>query len=109
MLHHLYLFFQSIEGISLDELKSEKCVRISAEDLIELGELAGPAYSRSPTKRKTNSKPMLLSIDVRNPEEYPSLSYYTPKRKLRGFYRNQPVHLAVCPNMVSTPYIYGWM
>lgn len=60
----------SIDGISLDELKSEKCVRISAEDLIELGELAGPAHSRSPTKRKTNSKPMLLSIDVRNPEEY---------------------------------------
>lgn len=60
-----------MEPFTLDELKREKCCRISAEDLIELGELSGPAQTKSPTKRKQNSKPMLLVIDVRSPEEYP--------------------------------------
>ncbi|KAH9489035.1 hypothetical protein Btru_039677 [Bulinus truncatus] len=60
----------SMEPISLEELKSEKYPRISAEDLIELGELAGSAYSRSPTKKRQNSKPMILILDVRHHEEY---------------------------------------
>lgn len=55
----------------MEELKAEKCPRISAEDLIELGELAGPASSRSPTKKKQNSKPMILIVDVRSSDEYP--------------------------------------
>ena len=60
-----------MEPIPVEELKSEKCPRISADDLIELGEFQGNANSRSPTKKKTNSKPMLVVIDVRGLEEYP--------------------------------------
>lgn len=60
-----------MEPIPIEELKGEKCPRISAEDLIELGELAGAAYSRSPTKKRQNSKPMILIIDVRLYDEYP--------------------------------------
>ncbi|CAG5132571.1 unnamed protein product, partial [Candidula unifasciata] len=60
----------SMEPIPLEELKGEKCPRISAEDLIELGELAGAAYSRSPTKKRQNSKPMILIVDVRLYEDY---------------------------------------
>lgn len=64
-------FLQSMEPIKVEELKTEKCCRISAEDLIELGELCGPASSKSPTKRRPNSKPVIIVIDIRNPEEYP--------------------------------------
>ncbi|KAK7096693.1 TBC domain-containing protein kinase-like protein [Littorina saxatilis] len=60
----------SMEPITVEELKAEKCPRISAEDLIELGELSGPAYSRSPSKKRLNSKPMILMVDVRSHEEY---------------------------------------
>ncbi|KAK3099167.1 hypothetical protein FSP39_000436 [Pinctada imbricata] len=60
----------SMEPIPVEELKTEKCPRISAEDLIELGELSGPSHTKSPTKRKQNSKPMLLVIDVRNQEDF---------------------------------------
>ena len=67
------LCLQSMEPISVEELKAEKCPRISAEDLVELGELSGPAFSRSPTKKRQNSKPMILMVDVRAQEEYPWL------------------------------------
>ena len=60
-----------MEPIKVEELKTEKCCRISAEDLIEMGELCGPSASKSPTKRKPNSKPMIIVVDIRNPEEYP--------------------------------------
>ncbi|XP_071087688.1 TBC domain-containing protein kinase-like protein [Haliotis cracherodii] len=60
----------SMEALTLEELKSEKASRISAEDLIELGELMGSAPTRSPTKKKQNSKPMILVVDVRSVEEY---------------------------------------
>ena len=60
-----------MEPIPIQELKSEKCVRISAEDLIELCELAGPAASRSPSKKTTRARPKILIIDIRSPEEYP--------------------------------------
>lgn len=63
--------FQSMEPLKLEELKSEKCPRISAEDLLELGEFGGNTTTRSPTKKRVNTKPMLLVIDVRTPEEYP--------------------------------------
>lgn len=64
-------FWQSMEPVKVEELKTEKCCRISAEDLIEMGELCGPSSSKSPTKRKPNSRPMIIVIDIRNPEEYP--------------------------------------
>lgn len=60
----------SMEPIPMDELKGEKCPRISAEDLIELGELAGAGYSRSPTKKRQGSKPMIFIVDVRSVEDY---------------------------------------
>lgn len=60
-----------MEPIPLDELKSEKYPRISAEDLIELCELAGPTPGPSPTKRNKSNKPVILIIDVRSEDEYP--------------------------------------
>lgn len=60
----------SMEPVKVEELKTEKCCRISAEDLIEMGELCGPSSSKSPTKRKPNSRPMIIVIDIRNPEDY---------------------------------------
>lgn len=60
-----------MEAIPLEELRAEVCPRISAEDLIELCELTGPAQSRSPTKKNKSGKPKLLIIDVRTQEEYP--------------------------------------
>lgn len=73
-----------MEPITVEELKAEKCPRISAEDLIELGELAGPASSRSPTKKKQNSKPMILIVDVRSSDEYPSLDSYENEGERSG-------------------------
>ena len=60
-----------MEPIPLEELKVEKCLHISAEDLIELTELAGPIQTRSPVKRNKAAKPKILIIDVRSQEEYP--------------------------------------
>ncbi|KAL4235012.1 hypothetical protein ACF0H5_006650 [Mactra antiquata] len=60
----------SMEPLTLDELRSEKCPRISAEDLLELGEFIGNANTRSPTKKRGNGKPLLLVIDVRGPDEF---------------------------------------
>ena len=71
MVNGMFNLFQSMEPITLEELKSEKCPRISAEDLIELGELSGNHPTRSPMKKKANSKPMLMIVDVRSPDEYP--------------------------------------
>ncbi|CAH1778018.1 unnamed protein product [Owenia fusiformis] len=58
------------EPIPLEELKANRCSRISAADLIELGELAGPVGTKSPTKKTKNSRPKILIIDIRSPEEY---------------------------------------
>lgn len=72
-----------MEPVKVEELKTEKCCRISAEDLIEMGELCGPSSSKSPTKRKPNSRPMIIVIDIRNPEEYPQkLCQTTPQTDL---------------------------
>ena len=60
-----------MEPIPLEDLKAEKCPRISAEDLIELSEMSGPALSRSPTKKRESSKPKILIIDSRTQDEYP--------------------------------------
>lgn len=79
----------SMEPIPIEELKREKVPRISAEDLIELGELTGPAHSKSPTKRKQNSKPMLLVVDVRGEDEF---NKGTVERSI-----NIPFHSAFSP------------
>lgn len=60
-----------MEPIAIEELKAEKCPRISAEDMIELGEFLGAPLSRSPTKKRANSKPMIIIVDVRSADEYP--------------------------------------
>ena len=60
-----------MEPIPLDELKSEKFARISAEDLLELCELTGPSPGMSPSKRNKSSKPVIVIIDVRSEDEYP--------------------------------------
>lgn len=60
-----------MEPIPLEELKSEKCPRISAEDLIELSELKGQVNTKSPTKKRLNSKPLILIVDARTVDEYP--------------------------------------
>ena len=62
---------QSIETISLADLKAEKCPRVSAADLLELAELSGAVNTRSPTKRSRNAKPTIIVIDVRSTDEYP--------------------------------------
>lgn len=60
----------SRDPIPLDELRSEKCPRISAEDLIELGEFNGNKNTQSSAKRGANTEPLLLVIDVRPSDEY---------------------------------------
>ncbi|PVD34294.1 hypothetical protein C0Q70_05563 [Pomacea canaliculata] len=60
----------SMEPIAIEELKAEKCPRISAEDMIELGEFLGAPLSRSPTKKRANSKPMIIIVDVRSADEF---------------------------------------
>ncbi|KAL3878639.1 hypothetical protein ACJMK2_030970 [Sinanodonta woodiana] len=83
----------SMEPIPIEELKMEKCSRISAEDLMDLGELVGHANTRSPTKKRANSKPMIIVIDIRGPDEYkrgtvpgsiniPFSSAFTPEGQL---------------------------
>ncbi|XP_070553007.1 TBC domain-containing protein kinase-like protein [Ptychodera flava] len=60
----------SREPLPLEELKSEVCPRISAEDLIELCELKGPSDSRSPAKKNKASRPKMLVVDVRSSEDF---------------------------------------
>jgi len=60
----------SREPIPLEELKADKVPRISAEDLIELAELAGVGSSRSPTKKRQSSKPEILIVDVRMADDF---------------------------------------
>ncbi|XP_072171396.1 TBC domain-containing protein kinase-like protein [Diadema setosum] len=60
----------SREALSLSELKSEVAPRISAEDLLELCDLAGSKNSHSPTKKNRNSKAVMLIIDIRSSEDF---------------------------------------
>jgi hypothetical protein len=48
-----------MDPISLNELKAEKCVRISGDDFLDLLDL----------NRTKFQKPKIIVIDVRNPEE----------------------------------------
>lgn len=60
----------SMEPIPVEELKTEKFPRISAEDLIELSELHGPMSGLSPTKRSKSAKPILVVVDVRPEDDF---------------------------------------
>ncbi|XP_071951591.1 TBC domain-containing protein kinase-like protein isoform X2 [Antedon mediterranea] len=59
----------SRDAMTLQDLKSEKSPRISAEDLLELCGLRG-MISRSPTKKTKSGKPMILIVDVRSSEDF---------------------------------------
>ncbi|KAK2151091.1 hypothetical protein LSH36_376g04007 [Paralvinella palmiformis] len=63
----------SMDGISLEDLKQERCPRISADDLIKLCELhiIGSSPGSSPSKWSRADKPPLVVIDIRPQEEYP--------------------------------------
>uniref|UniRef100_A0A8C2PXG3 TBC domain-containing protein kinase-like protein n=1 Tax=Cyprinus carpio TaxID=7962 RepID=A0A8C2PXG3_CYPCA len=61
----------SREPLKLSELKAEVSQRISVEDLIDLCELSGPAYFKTPVKRARTGKPKILAVDIRSLEEYP--------------------------------------
>jgi len=63
-----------MEPIPAEELKAEKFPRISAEDLIELCELSGPSKAPNPAKSSKSSKPLIVVVDVRSEDEYPSYS-----------------------------------
>jgi hypothetical protein len=53
-----------MEAISLEDLKKEKCPRISGEDVLRLLKAQG----------SSNNKPKLIVVDVRSKEEYVSFS-----------------------------------
>uniref|UniRef100_A0A8C2JB56 TBC domain-containing protein kinase-like protein n=1 Tax=Cyprinus carpio TaxID=7962 RepID=A0A8C2JB56_CYPCA len=56
----------SREPLKLSELKAEVSQRISVEDLIDLCELSGPAYFKTPVKRARTGKPKILAVDIRS-------------------------------------------
>uniref|UniRef100_H2YXL1 TBC1 domain family member 23 n=1 Tax=Ciona savignyi TaxID=51511 RepID=H2YXL1_CIOSA len=57
-------------AIPLSELKQEVCCRISADDLIQLGELQGANNSKTPAKLTKSSKPRIFVIDIRSSDEF---------------------------------------
>ena len=63
--------FQSMDAIPLEELKTEVCPRISAEDLLTLSGLLGATNGRNTSERSRASKPRIIVIDVRSHDEYP--------------------------------------
>ncbi|KAK3554124.1 hypothetical protein QTP70_019221, partial [Hemibagrus guttatus] len=60
----------SREPLKLSELKAEVSPRISAEDLIDLCELTGPAHFKTPVKRPKAVKTKIMAVDIRSNEEY---------------------------------------
>uniref|UniRef100_A0A671SK09 TBC domain-containing protein kinase-like protein n=1 Tax=Sinocyclocheilus anshuiensis TaxID=1608454 RepID=A0A671SK09_9TELE len=60
----------SREPLKLSELKAEVSPRISVEDLIDLCELSGPAYFKTPVKRARTGKPKILAVDIRSLEDF---------------------------------------
>uniref|UniRef100_A0A673FNI1 TBC domain-containing protein kinase-like protein n=1 Tax=Sinocyclocheilus rhinocerous TaxID=307959 RepID=A0A673FNI1_9TELE len=60
----------SREPLKLSELKAEVSPRISVEDLIDLCELSGPAYFKTPVKRARTGKPKILAVDTRSLEDF---------------------------------------
>ena len=63
--------FQSMDAIPLEELKTEVCPRISAEDLLTLSGLLGATNGRNTSERSRATKPRIIVIDVRSHDEYP--------------------------------------
>ena len=61
-----------MDAIPLEELKTEVCPRISAEDLLTLSGLLGATNGRNTSERSRASKPRIIVIDVRSYDEYPS-------------------------------------
>lgn len=57
--------------VPLEDLRAQKCPFISAEDLIQLGELMGSSPTKSPTKKSASGKPLIIILDIRPTEEYP--------------------------------------
>ena len=55
-----------MEPIALDELKNEKCARISAQDLIQVCDLG-----TNGSKHTSGRGQKAIVIDIRSPEEYP--------------------------------------
>lgn len=83
----------SREPVDLSELKTEVSPRISAEDLIDLCELTGPIYSKTPPKKTKSGKPKLLVVDIRSSEDFnrghipgsiniPFISAFSPEGEL---------------------------
>lgn len=60
----------SREPLKLSELKAEVSPRISVEDLIDLCELSGPAFFKTPVKRARTGKPKILAVDIRSLEDF---------------------------------------
>ncbi|XP_030643926.1 TBC domain-containing protein kinase-like protein [Chanos chanos] len=58
------------EPLKLAELKAEVSPRISAEDLIELCELSGPAHFKTPVKKPKPGKAKILAVDIRGSEDF---------------------------------------
>ncbi|XP_072533189.1 TBC domain-containing protein kinase-like protein [Salminus brasiliensis] len=60
----------SREPLKLSELKAEVSPRISAEDLIDLCELTGPAPFKTPVKRPKPVKTKIVAVDIRSSEDF---------------------------------------
>ncbi|KAK2852341.1 hypothetical protein Q7C36_007542 [Tachysurus vachellii] len=60
----------SREPLKLSELKAEVSPRISAEDLIDLCELTGPAHFKTPVKRPKAVKTKIVAVDIRSNEDF---------------------------------------
>uniref|UniRef100_A0AAR2JJS8 TBC domain-containing protein kinase-like protein n=1 Tax=Pygocentrus nattereri TaxID=42514 RepID=A0AAR2JJS8_PYGNA len=60
----------SREPLKLSELKAEISPRISAEDLIDLCELTGPAHFKTPVKRPKTVKTKIVAVDIRSSEDF---------------------------------------
>ncbi|TSK22507.1 TBC domain-containing protein kinase-like protein [Bagarius yarrelli] len=67
-----------------DLLKAELSPRISAEDLIDLCELTGPAHFKTPVKKAKAVKTKIVAVDIRSSEEYPlKHTHFLIARKVR--------------------------
>ncbi|KAF5890613.1 TBC domain-containing protein kinase-like protein, partial [Clarias magur] len=56
--------------LNMDLLKAEVSPRISAEDLIDLCELTGPAQFKTPVKRPKVVKTKIVAVDIRSNEDF---------------------------------------
>ncbi|ELU03407.1 hypothetical protein CAPTEDRAFT_220004 [Capitella teleta] len=68
--NHQPLTDLSMHPVPLEDLRAQKCPFISAEDLIQLGELMGSSLTKSPTKKSASGKPLIIILDIRPTEDY---------------------------------------